>query len=99
MLRMICVVCGAVLPMGLLVIGIAARASAALPLNRDARARQACTGDAMRLCSDFVPDAGKVTGCMMGKRAQLSPQCRIAMARGHRGYGTARGGYRHYGSL
>jgi hypothetical protein len=53
-------------------------------------ARQACTPDAMRLCSDVIPDVQKVTACMMAKRSQLSAECRLAMAGGghaahHRG--------------
>jgi hypothetical protein len=44
--------------------------------------RQACTPDAMRLCSEFIPDEAKITTCMMAKRALLSPECRLAMAGG-----------------
>jgi hypothetical protein len=42
--------------------------------------RQACTPDAMRLCSEFIPDVAKITACMHVKRAQLSIECRTAMA-------------------
>jgi hypothetical protein len=42
-------------------------------------ARQACTPDAMRLCSDYIPDVGKITACMRAKSAQLSEPCRAAM--------------------
>lgn len=42
-------------------------------------ARQACTPDAMRLCSDVIPDVAKVTACMKAKSSQLSPACRVAM--------------------
>jgi hypothetical protein len=52
-------------------------------------ARQACTPDAMRLCSDVIPDVAKVTACMMAKRRLLSVECRTAMAAGH-------GGHRRY---
>jgi hypothetical protein len=44
--------------------------------------RQACTPDAMRLCSDFIPDVPKITACMHAKHAQLSVECRTAMAGG-----------------
>ncbi len=54
-------------------------------------ARQACTPDAMRLCSDFISDVSQTTKCMLAKRAQLSPECRAAM--GHRPSHRA---YRHY---
>jgi hypothetical protein len=48
-------------------------------------ARQACTPDAMRLCSDFIPDVAKITVCMHRKYRQLSPECRAAMRAGSRG--------------
>ena len=54
--------------------------------------RQACTSDAMRLCSDFIPDEAKITACMHRKRAQIGPECRSAMAAGrHVGHGRAHG--------
>jgi hypothetical protein len=46
--------------------------------------RQACTPDAMRLCSEFIPDEAKITVCMRVKRAQLSAECRTAMAGGQK---------------
>lgn len=44
--------------------------------------RQACAPDAMRLCSEFVPDVPKITACMKRKHAQLSQECRVAMRGG-----------------
>jgi hypothetical protein len=38
--------------------------------------QQACQPDAMRLCSEFVPDVEQITACMTKKKAQLSPQCK-----------------------
>ena len=38
---------------------------------------QACTGDAFRLCSAEIPDVGRVTACMVAKKDQLSPPCRV----------------------
>ena len=35
-------------------------------------AQQACTPDAMRLCSEFIPDVAKITACMKAKHSQLS---------------------------
>ncbi|HML09197.1 MAG TPA: hypothetical protein VK430_13840 [Xanthobacteraceae bacterium] len=49
-------------------------------------ARQACTPDAIRLCSEFIPDAELVKSCMLAKRPKLSEACRMAMARVHRAY-------------
>jgi hypothetical protein len=42
-------------------------------------ARQACTPDALRLCSDYIPDVAKITACMKAKQSQLSEPCRAAM--------------------
>ena len=39
--------------------------------------QQACSGDAMRLCGDYVPDVDRITVCMIQKKSQLSPQCRV----------------------
>ncbi len=38
---------------------------------------QACTGDAFRLCSSEIPDVGRVTACMVARKDQLSPPCRV----------------------
>jgi hypothetical protein len=39
--------------------------------------QQACQPDAMRLCGQFVPNADAITACMIQKKLQLSPQCRV----------------------
>jgi hypothetical protein len=44
-------------------------------------AQQMCTGDAMRLCSNEIPDIPRVAACMHRKRAQISPGCRAVMDR------------------
>jgi|GEM_PF-3347153 len=36
---------------------------------------QACTSDAFRLCSEFIPDVSRITACMQAKQDQLSPRC------------------------
>src|SRR3984893_15746696 len=56
---------------------------------------QACTPDAMRLCSEFVPDRAKITVCMKAKHAQISKECRLAMAGGGGG-GGGRSVHRYY---
>jgi len=60
-------------------------------------ARQACTPDAMRLCSAVIPDVARITACMKANRSQLSPACRVFMrggtAHGHRHY---HGHYHHH---
>jgi hypothetical protein len=39
--------------------------------------QQACTGDAFRLCGDAIPDVDRVTVCMIRKKSELSPGCRV----------------------
>ena len=46
--------------------------------------QQACTPDAMRLCSEFIPDVAKITACMKAKRSQISSTCLTAMRGGGR---------------
>ncbi len=58
--------------------------------------RQACTPDAMRLCSDAIPDVARVTACMKAKSSQLSEACRVAMRGEPSGKGRHRGHYHHY---
>ncbi len=42
-------------------------------------AQQMCTGDALRLCGDEVPDIPRITACMVRQRAKVSPECRAVM--------------------
>ncbi|ACB94253.1 hypothetical protein [Beijerinckia indica] len=37
--------------------------------------QEACQADAMRLCSDAVPDVDRVTACMKQHISSLSPPC------------------------
>lgn len=76
-MRIVRLVCWLALVAGALVY----RLDAAGAQGSDA-ARQACTPDAVRLCSDFIPDVAKITNCMKQKSAQLSDPCRIAMGGG-----------------
>ena len=41
---------------------------------------QACTPDAMRLCSSEIPDVSRVTACMIRNKAQLSAGCKAVFA-------------------
>jgi hypothetical protein len=45
-------------------------------------AREACTHDAFRLCSDTMPDVAKTKACLAKNRASLSPLCRSAFPAG-----------------
>ena len=38
--------------------------------------RAACEGDAMRLCSEHVPDVNRITSCLSRNRSNLSAACR-----------------------
>ncbi len=42
-----------------------------------AEEQQACSGDAFRLCSSAIPDVDRVTACMIARKAELSPGCRV----------------------
>ena len=39
--------------------------------------QQACSDDAFRLCGPEIPDVDRVTACMVSRKEQLSPGCRI----------------------
>jgi hypothetical protein len=39
--------------------------------------QQACTGDAFRLCGDAIPNVDRVTVCMIRRKHELSPGCRV----------------------
>jgi hypothetical protein len=41
-----------------------------------AQEQQDCTGDALRLCGQFVPNEQAITACMFKKKANLSPACK-----------------------
>jgi hypothetical protein len=82
---------GPALPAAILLIGIGAMGMGGAAAQGSPEARQACTPDAMRLCSEFTSDVSLTTKCMMAKRAQWSPECRAAMA-----HGTSHRAYRHY---
>ena len=54
--------------------------------------QQACQPDALRLCSEFVPDVDRITACMIKNRIRLSPPCRaVFSAPSHKGKGFKRG--------
>jgi hypothetical protein len=42
--------------------------------------QQACQPDAMRLCSEFIPDVPAITKCMVKKRSALSPACKAVFS-------------------
>lgn len=81
-MRTLRVLCGLALPAALILGGLSVARAQPGASEGSAAARQACTPDALRLCSEFVPDVGKVKSCMLRKRGQLSMACRVAMRGG-----------------
>ena len=65
---------------GFLFAGLAVTTSATPAAAQMDNAAQQCTPDVMRLCSEFIPDRGRIAGCLRARRSQLSPGCRIAMS-------------------
>ncbi len=53
--------------------------SASPGLAFSSEAQQMCTGDAMRLCGNEIPNIPRIIACMHRQRAQVSPGCRAAM--------------------
>ena len=53
--------------------------------------QQACQPDAMRLCSEFVPDVERITACMIKNRIRLSPPCRAVFTGSHKQKSFKRG--------
>ena len=50
------------------------------PLLPDgSKARQMCTGDALRLCSSEIPNIARITACMVRNKANVSQGCRAVM--------------------
>jgi hypothetical protein len=55
-------------------------ASPALSFSQGTREqRLACTPDAVRLCSAFIPNADEITTCLRERNAELSDACRKAI--------------------
>ena len=79
MTRTVRLICWLVLPASLLLANLDGAAA-----QGTQEQRQACTPDAIRLCSDFIPDVPKITKCMKAKYKQLSEPCRLTMAHKHR---------------
>jgi hypothetical protein len=86
-------VCRLALPVGIVLVSALGSLNGARAQNDEAT--QACTPDAMRLCSEFIPDREKVRLCMLRKRSELSETCRTAMRAGAREYGRHEYHHRH----
>jgi hypothetical protein len=64
--------CGKLLLATSLMLGTLTTASYAYTQQEE----QMCTGDAMRLCSAYIPDVDRITACMTSKYDQLSEGCK-----------------------
>lgn len=42
----------------------------------EAEYQQACQDDALRLCSEHVPDHAKIRSCLVAHKKSLAPACR-----------------------
>lgn len=62
--------------LALMLLAATAMSASAQSGSSEIQQRQACMGDAMRLCAAYVPDRAKITDCMASQHDQLSPQCR-----------------------
>jgi hypothetical protein len=63
---------GLMLAMAVSVLSLPGAAQAYTPEQQ-----QACMGDALQLCGEYVPDVDRVTACMIRNRSRLSPGCRV----------------------
>ncbi len=54
-----------------------------------------CAGDAQRLCSEFIPDRGKVASCLFKNKGQLSSACQASLGGGKAKVSRKAKGKRH----
>lgn len=45
------------------------------PAFSQSREAEACQDDAVKFCSDDIPDTDRITACMVRQKANLSPGC------------------------
>jgi hypothetical protein len=64
---------------GLLLLFAALTASAPALAQGTDEERRACTPDVMRLCREFIPSVSRITECLIAKRVELNPDCRMVM--------------------
>jgi hypothetical protein len=61
--------------LGAILLGVSLGSGAALAYSQEQQ--DACTSDAMRLCSSFIPDVDRITVCMIQNKRQLTPRCAV----------------------
>jgi hypothetical protein len=57
--------------------GLAVSILATVAQAYTAEQQQACTSDALRICSSEIPDVDRITACMIRNKSQLSPGCLV----------------------
>ena len=57
-------------------VAISLTSFAAHAAEATAEQRRACTPDAFRLCSSFIPNVEAITTCMKANKSKLSPECK-----------------------
>jgi hypothetical protein len=45
--------------------------------------QDACMGDAMTLCGQYVPDRDRVAACLLSNRHRVSQPCRVMLSHWH----------------
>ena len=49
-----------------------------------------CAGDAQSICSEFIPDRGKVASCLFKNKAKLSSACAASLGGGKSAKGSGK---------
>ncbi|WGD54634.1 hypothetical protein QA641_12380 [Bradyrhizobium sp. CB1650] len=70
-------------------VALGSAAASAQENQGTAEQRAACTPDAFRLCSSYIPDPSGVEACLRQRRSELSEACRAVFD--HATTGSARG--------
>jgi hypothetical protein len=56
-----------------------------------------CTGDAQSICSEFIPDRGKVASCLFKNKARLSSACAASLGGGGKTKVSRKAKGKHHG--
>ena len=73
-----------------MVASLVSKASFAQEDRGTAEERAACTPDAFRLCSSYIPDASAVEACLRLRKSNLSEGCKAVFDHGTTGSGRNR---------
>lgn len=70
---------------GLLALVVLPGAASAMTAQQQADFKKNCTGDYVRLCADYEPDAPQTQQCFQQKIRQVSARCRATIQTFQRG--------------